>query len=62
MARKCGSGNPLAETRDSYKGTSLGLPTSPDIERLYLVIESAKLDTKHERPSTAAVPADGAGR
>jgi hypothetical protein len=28
---------------------------------LYLVIESVKLDTKHERLSTLPVPADGAG-
>ena len=28
---------------------------------LYLVIESVKLDTKHERLSTTPVPADGAG-
>jgi hypothetical protein len=28
---------------------------------LYLVIESVKPDTKHERPSTSPVPADGAG-
>jgi hypothetical protein len=28
---------------------------------LYLVIESVKLDTKHQRSSTTPVPADGAG-
>ena len=31
------------------------------VHTLYLVIESAKLDTKHERLSTTPVPADGAG-
>jgi hypothetical protein len=31
------------------------------VHTLYLVIESVKLDTKHERLSTAPVPADGAG-
>ena len=30
-------------------------------DTLYLVIESVKPDTKHERLSTAPVPADGAG-
>ncbi len=30
-------------------------------DKLYLVIESARLDTKHRRVSTAPVPADGAG-
>ncbi len=30
-------------------------------DRLYLVIESVKADTKHRRPSSAPVPADGAG-
>jgi hypothetical protein len=28
---------------------------------LYLVIESVKLDTQHDRLSTTPVPADGAG-
>ena len=28
----------------------------------YLVIESVRPDTKHARPSTVAVPPDGAGR
>jgi hypothetical protein len=31
------------------------------VHTLYLVIESAKLDTKHERLSNTPVPADGAG-
>jgi hypothetical protein len=31
------------------------------VHTLYLVIESVKPDTKHERLSTAPVPADGAG-
>jgi hypothetical protein len=31
------------------------------VHTLYLVIESVKLDTKHERLSTAPLPADGAG-
>ena len=31
------------------------------VNTLYLVIESVKLDTKHERLSTTPVPADGAG-
>jgi hypothetical protein len=30
-------------------------------DKLYLVIESVRLDTKHRRVSTAPVPADGAG-
>jgi hypothetical protein len=30
-------------------------------DRLYLVIESVRLDAKHRRDSTAPVPADGAG-
>ena len=30
-------------------------------EKLYLVIESVRPDTKHGRHSTAPVPADGAG-
>jgi hypothetical protein len=30
-------------------------------DKLYLVIESVRLDTKHARPSTTPVPADGAG-
>jgi hypothetical protein len=30
-------------------------------DKLYLVIESVRLDTKHRRDSTAPVPADGAG-
>ena len=30
-------------------------------DKLYLVIESVKLDNKHARPSTDPVPADGAG-
>jgi hypothetical protein len=30
-------------------------------DKLYLVIESVRPDTKHRRPSTAPVPADGAG-
>jgi hypothetical protein len=29
--------------------------------KLYLVIESVRLDTKHRRVSTVPVPADGAG-
>jgi hypothetical protein len=31
------------------------------VNTLYLVIESVKRDTKHERLSTTPVPADGAG-
>ena len=31
------------------------------VHTLYLVIESVKPDTKHERLSTTPVPADGAG-
>jgi hypothetical protein len=31
------------------------------VNTLYLVIESVKRDTKHERHSTTPVPADGAG-
>jgi hypothetical protein len=31
------------------------------VNTLYLVIESVKLDTKHERSSKVPVPADGAG-
>lgn len=31
------------------------------VNTLYLVIESARLDTRHERLSTTPVPADGAG-
>ena len=30
-------------------------------DKLYLVIESVRLDTQHRRVSTAPVPADGAG-
>jgi hypothetical protein len=30
-------------------------------DKLYLVIESVRLDTKHRRVPTAPVPADGAG-
>jgi len=30
-------------------------------DKLYLVIESVKMDTKHRRCSTAPAPADGAG-
>jgi len=30
-------------------------------DKLYLVVESVKLDIKHPRSSTALVPADGAG-
>jgi hypothetical protein len=30
-------------------------------DKLYLVVESVKPDTKHSPPSTAPVPADGAG-
>jgi len=30
-------------------------------DKLYLVIESVKLDSKHARPSTDLAPADGAG-
>ena len=30
-------------------------------DKLYLVIESVKLDSKHARPSTDPVPVDGAG-
>ena len=30
-------------------------------DKLYLVIESVRLDTKHRRVSTTPVPADGAG-
>lgn len=31
------------------------------VNTLYLVVESVKLDTKHQRPSIAPVVADGAG-
>jgi hypothetical protein len=31
------------------------------VDKLYLVMESVKQDTKHARPSTAPVPGDGAG-
>jgi hypothetical protein len=31
------------------------------VDRLYLVIESVRLDTKHARSSTVPAPADGAG-
>ena len=31
------------------------------VNTLYLVIESVKRDTKHERLSTSPIPADGAG-
>jgi hypothetical protein len=31
-------------------------------DKLYLVIESVKLDTKHSPPSTAPAPPDGADR
>lgn len=31
------------------------------VNTLYLVVESVKLDTKHERLSTSPVPTDGAG-
>jgi hypothetical protein len=31
-------------------------------DRLYLVIDSVRPDSKHSRSSTAPVPADGAGR
>ena len=31
------------------------------VDRLYLVIESIRLDTKHRRDSTVPAPADGAG-
>jgi hypothetical protein len=30
-------------------------------DKLYLVVESVRLDTKHRRDSKAPVPADGAG-
>ena len=30
-------------------------------DKLYLVVESVRLDTKHRRVSTTLVPADGAG-
>ena len=30
-------------------------------DKLYLVIESVRPDTRHSRPSTLPVPADGAG-
>jgi hypothetical protein len=30
-------------------------------DKLYLVIESVRPDTRHTRPSTVPVPADGAG-
>jgi hypothetical protein len=30
-------------------------------DKLYLVIESVRLDAKHRRRSTAPVPSDGAG-
>jgi hypothetical protein len=30
-------------------------------DKLYLVIESVRPDTKHDRPSTAPIHADGAG-
>jgi hypothetical protein len=38
---------------------SLVLVNSAD--KLYLVLESVRLDTKHSLASTAPVPADGAG-
>jgi len=31
-------------------------------DKLYLVLESVKIDTKHEPPSTSPAPVDGAGR
>ena len=31
------------------------------VNTLYLVVESVKLDTKHERRSTSPTPADGTG-
>lgn len=31
------------------------------VDKLYLVIESVKVDTKHSRRSTTPAPADGAG-
>jgi hypothetical protein len=31
-------------------------------DKLYLVLESVKIDTKHELPSTSPAPIDGAGR
>ena len=31
-------------------------------DKLYLVVESIRPDSKHKRPSTAPVPADGAER
>ena len=31
------------------------------VNTLYLVVESVKLDTKHEQRSTTPIPADGAG-
>jgi hypothetical protein len=31
-------------------------------DKLYLVIESVNLDTKHSPPSTTPLPPDGAGR
>jgi hypothetical protein len=37
-----------------------GKATSAD--KLYLVVESVRLDTKHSRVSNAHAPADGAGR
>ena len=30
-------------------------------DKLYLVIESVRPDTRHQRPSTVPAPADGAG-
>ena len=35
--------------------------SGPDADKLYLVIELVRLDTKPRRVSTAPVPADGAG-
>jgi hypothetical protein len=42
-----------------HEGAVAGKVNSAD--KLYLVIESVKMDTKHNRCSTAPPPADGAG-
>ena len=48
----------LQITPDQYYCVS-GKVNSAD--KLYLVMESVKVDTKHPRPSTVPAPADGAG-
>ena len=48
----------LQITPDRYYCVS-GKVNSAD--KLYLVMESVKVDTKHARPSTVPVPAEGAG-